>query len=262
VTAIDTTTENQIIQAYRSGRRVRSIASSFQIATQTIYKVLSRRGEPVREHAPMTPGQVAEIVAAYQGGRTVRLIAEDFGITKEAIYYHLKGAGVPRRRRPGGKQVDFSPEDMERIKELRLQGWSKQELYDEFKCSGQRIDRALDALGLPKRMRRRDAKERVISGEGYALVLVPADDPVCGKMRRSTPYLMEHRVVMARTLGRPLRRDESVHHINGDRLDNRIENLQLRQGKHGRGIVMACNSCGSHDIVAQEIATLIATKAS
>ncbi len=38
---------------------------------------------------------------------------------------------------------------------------------------------------------------------------------------------LEHRVVMEETLGRPLRDDENVHHINGDGYDNRPDNLEL-----------------------------------
>ena len=51
------------------------------------------------------------------------------------------------------------------------------------------------------------------------------------RQRRKDGYIvlttLEHRHVMEQQLGRPLRRDEHVHHLNGKRDDNRPENLAL-----------------------------------
>jgi len=65
---------------------------------------------------------------------------------------------------------------------------------------------------------------------GYMLVWVPDYE-----FAPKSGIMLEHRYVMSKLLGRALFKDETVHHKNGDKTDNRPENLELWSTKQPYG---------------------------
>ena len=80
-----------------------------------------------------------------------------------------------------------------------------------------RISEGQRRAWLTKRVRK-PIGSKWVDTSGYIRVKV-----VAGKGN----WKLEHVMVIERVIGRPLRRGEIVHHINGDRQDNRAENLYL-----------------------------------
>lgn len=71
---------------------------------------------------------------------------------------------------------------------------------------------------------------RIIAGEGYYMVLSKSHP-----RSNRDGYVYEHILVIEKHLGRSITAEEAVHHINGIKTNNRIENLELMsKSKHTR----------------------------
>ena len=135
-------------------------------------------------------------------------------------FYGLDLCNMHYQRKKNGNPLDASQKYSNKGKKCKIENCDR-DAKTKGMCSGhyQRVlDNALrnfeDPIGPYYRSER--------TKPGYIMVLEP-NHP--NSNRRG--WIAEHRLVMSKHLGRPLRNNELIHHKNGDTHNNRVENLEL-----------------------------------
>lgn len=256
-------------QRYRSPRsldeRIRSryaknfslgrIAQELEVATGTVAQTLKRLGLRERLHPDRLSGeQIEEAIKKYEAGVPSGVIAKDLGVTTATIRTYARKAGLLIKGR-GNKNREFTEDEYALLQRMCAAGESQQAIAKMLKTQQTTVSNLIKQRGLTPRFKQggKGAEHgswkggRVRNREGYIRIRLPAEDPLACMLDKSG-YVLEHRLVVARRLGRPLETSETIHHINGDKTDNRDDNLELRTGGHGAGVAFRCRSCGSHDV--------------
>lgn len=153
-----------------------------------------------------------------------------------------------------------------KIVDLYNEGLSQEAIGKQLGYSQTKVSKVLHAKGIDTGCQIRTDNPNWKGGktihQGYAKIYIDALDEKDKQFARAMlpgdgQYILEHRLVMARYLERPLRQDETVHHINEDKTNNDLSNLQLRIGKHGKGGCYRCAKCHSIDLEPMALAEVV-----
>jgi hypothetical protein len=191
--------------------------------------------------------QVDEIVRRSLAGEGTTSLAEAFGASVVTIRRALRESGVEAK--PGkGIPIKWGDETVKELGRRWVEGEaSTSELAAEMGVSISGLYSTLRKAGFAAPGRSYAPRiGRRVTEQGYVVVRVDDDDPMVS-MRTKSEYIPEHRLVMARHLGRPLEPFEYVHHRDGDRANNALANLQLVLSQP-KGAAPRCRCCQSMDI--------------
>lgn len=197
-----------------------------------------------------TDEQLVDILDSYKNGIGTTKISEKFNVATSVITRILKENNIIIKR----VFTSDKEEVHQKVLQMYLDGFTQEEIMKECHIRRDSVNKILTKLyqGYEDKKRKFLRKDEIIDGNGYRKIKLDKDDTYYS-MSRLNGYVFKHRYVMAKHLGRILEKKEHVHHIDGDRANNDISNLQLRTTYHGPGQTYKCNCCGSSDISPIEI---------
>ena len=120
-----------------------------------------------------------------------------------------------QKRQAVNRKIWLSDTEQEICKDYLSFKLSIDEIKNKYNTGVRQLYQILDKNNILRKGNRIPGKDGTITPEGYR------------KITRNGEYILEHRYVMQQKLGRKLFSTENVHHKNGVKDDNRLENLEL-----------------------------------
>lgn len=251
--------EKEIVTKYEKEEKSLTIlAKEYLVSAMTIRKYLLKNNIQLRpdyfNRRFKTEEELNELKEAWLSGMTQEQLKNHFECGWAAIRTGLRNANIRAKLRRQ-ERIKFSPTIQHKIEKMWTDGKSAKTIAKSLDVDRTTICKWLESKNYtiePRTERQLNHSwvgGRINCNNGYIRLLPEKIDPSFVCMINRDGYILEHRYIMAKFLDRPLLQSETVHHINGIRNDNRIENLQLRHGNHGPGVVLQCLDCGSHNIV-------------
>lgn len=172
-----------------------------------------------------------QLIKDYKEFGSMQKIAGKYGVSKRLIMNRMDEFNISRK----------SPSAMntaKKVKNLSEKGLTTTQIANTMGVSDVTVRNSAKLLDFE--LNNYYHKGYIVTHNGYKMVSSPFHPNADSK-----GYIREHRLVMEKSIGRFLSLDEIVHHINHDKMDNRIDNLEITDlathtrnhhlGKKGRG---------------------------
>lgn len=220
--------KQEVLAMLEQGKRPHCVARLIGV-NETTLKTWMNKNNVVAQPTPkngtdiLTENEptVRQMIA--HDGKTMKDVSEQMGVPLCTVKRFSKRKNI--------RPVRFYSTRHDEIVDLAKQNLKVGEMSKVLKCRPSKLAQYMRRNGIVWNKRHPTGKswipKWVVGKQKYRIVQAPIGHPARKIVLKGYGRILEHRLVMEQHLGRYLLPSEVVHHVNGQRRDNRVCNLYL-----------------------------------